>query len=104
MNMDASFYAPGCAAQIILLAAQANFGKTLMEKGPLKYDSVARTNLMAAQGDFRKSLMEKDPLKYDGGARSNLLADQLDFLPELIAVDPRMNMQARRADLHLSRD
>ena len=80
-------------------ARRSHFGKTLMEKDPLKYDGVARTNLLAAQGDYGKSLMEKDPLKYDGVARTNLLAAQSDYGKTLMEKDPLKYDGAARTNL-----
>ncbi len=51
------------ADQRNLLAAQADVGKTLMEKDASQYIGAAQSTLLAAQSDIGKTLMEKDPRK-----------------------------------------
>ena len=82
---DASKYTG--AAQSSLLAAQADFGKALIDKDASKYDGVAKRNLLAAQGDFGKALVDKDARKYSGFARTNLLAAQGDIGKTLMEKD-----------------
>ena len=50
-----------------------------MEKDPLAYDGAARINLIAAQADYGKSLMQKDPTAYDGVSRASLMLAQANY-------------------------